>query len=86
MRKWLIAIGGLLGGVAAIIWQIYQHRETVKGSERLAAYRGPFSTQPEEVKEWEAEVVKKGKEITKVIEDGRKEEITRKWKEAFGDR
>ncbi len=88
LRKWFIAIGALLGGLAALVWQLSKHRGNVKVSQRLAVYqtsppRKVFG--PQDLKEWKSDVEKKQREITKAIEDGRKEEIQRKWKEAFGE-
>ncbi len=84
LRKWFIAIGALLGGLAALVWQLSKHQSNVKASRSLAIHMKPvYAT--EDVKEWEFEIEKKSKEITKAIENGRKEEIQRRWKEAFGE-
>ena len=85
MKKWLIAIGALLGGIAAIIWQVSKHRSNMKASRNLAIHEHPVYV-TEDVKEWEADIEKRSEEITGAIEDGRKGEILRKWKEQFGDR
>ncbi len=84
MRKWFIAIGALLGGLVALVWQISQHKGNVKASRSLAIHMKPVYV-TKDVKEWESEIEKKSKEITKAIENGRKEEIRRRWKESFGE-
>ncbi|GAG25058.1 unnamed protein product [marine sediment metagenome] len=85
MKKWIIAIGALLGTIAAILWQVSKHRGNTKASHNLAVHEAAVHITAD-VKEWEADVEKRSKEITTAIENGRKEEILRKWKEKFGDR
>lgn len=81
VKKWWIAVGSFLGGVAAAVAVALKAKENWEKARAAAAQLTP---KKETVEQWHEEYLEKAQKIERDLEKATVQEVKGKWERAFG--